>query len=58
MFFAHILKYLLSSFDDNVDEEPHIFFIANVQPQECCLAFAQFFCQFQPGIAYQSVAYK
>ena len=24
----------------------------------CCLAFAQFFCQFQPGVTYNSVAYK
>ena len=23
-----------------------------------CLAFACFFCQFQPGVAYKSVAYK
>ena len=23
----------------------------------CCLAFA-YFCQFQPGVAYKSVAYK
>ena len=24
----------------------------------CCLAFARFFCQFQPGVGYKSVAYK
>ena len=32
------------------------FQIAKVQPR-CCLAFAQFFCQFQPGVAYKSSAY-
>ena len=25
---------------------------------ESCLAFAYFICQFQPGVAYKSVAYK
>ena len=32
------------------------FRIAKVQPQP--LAFASFFCQFQPGAANKSVAYK
>ena len=31
------------------------FQIAKVQPQG--VAFAYFFCQFQPGVAYKSVAY-
>ena len=34
------------------------FQIAKVQPQGCCLAFALFFCQFQPGLAYKKAAYK
>ena len=36
-----------------------LFQIAEVQPQSvCCLASALFFYQFQPGIAYKSIAYN
>ena len=35
------------------------FEIAEIQPQGAfCLAFASFFCQFQPSAAYKYVAYK
>ena len=58
MFFAHFLEYLLLSLDDNVDKETTYFFNSKSSASACCLAFAQFFYQFQLGIAYKSVAYK
>ena len=31
--------------------------IAKSSTTGCCLAFAWFFCQFEPDVAYKSVAY-
>ena len=57
LFFLHFLEHLLLLFDDNVDEESKSFSNSKNSASGCCLAFAWFFCQFQPGVAYRSVAY-
>ena len=56
-FFAHFLEYALLFLDDNVDEESKYFLNSKSSASGCCLSFAQFFCQFQPGVAYKSAAY-
>ena len=38
-------------------EESKSFSNSKSSASGCCLAFAQFFCQFQPGVAYKSAAY-
>ena len=50
MLFVHFLKCLLLFFGDNVDEESEYFTNNESSAPE--------FCQFQPDIAYKSVAYK
>ena len=55
MFFVHFLEYLLLFLGDNVDEKGNNFQIAKVQPQ-LLLSFWLIFCQFQPDVAYKSVA--
>ena len=44
--------------DDNVDEECEYVSSSKSSASGGCLAFGWFFCQFQPGVAYKSVAYK
>ena len=41
-----------------MDEESESFSNSKSLAAGCCLAFAWFFCQFQPGVAYKSVSYK
>ena len=55
--FCAAKKNLLLSLDDNVDEEGTWFSNSKSLASACCLAFAWFFCQFQQGVAYKSVAY-
>ena len=59
LIFAHFLEYFPLFLDNNVDEESELFSNSKSSVSECCLAFAcVFFCQIQPGVAYESVAYK
>ena len=39
-------------------KEANNFQIAKVQPQGLPWLLLEFFCQFQPGVAYKSVAYE
>ena len=48
--FAYFLEYILFILDDNVDEQK---FSLRVLLSICLI-----FCQFLPGVAYKSVAYK
>ena len=41
-----------------MDEENENFQIAKVQPYGVASLLLYIFCQFQPGVAYKSVAYK
>ena len=50
------LEYPLLFLNDNVNEGTEKFSNSESSAWECCLAFAN--CQFQPGVAYLSVAYK
>ena len=54
--FTHFLEYVLLFLDDNFVEECEKFSNRKYSTWGCCLAFA--WCQFQPGVAYKSVAYK
>ena len=58
LFFVHYLEYFLLFLDGNVDGESELFLNSKSLASRCCLDFAWFFCQFQPGVAYKSVAYK
>ena len=58
LFFVHFLECLLLYLGDNLDEESELFSNSKSSALECCLAFAWFFCQFQPGVANKSVSYK
>ena len=58
LLFIHFLEYPLLFLDANMDEENEQFSSSKSSAWECRLAFAQFFCQFQPDVAYKSVAYK
>ena len=58
LFFVHFLEYLLLLLDDNRDEESEKFSNKESSASGYCLAFAYFFFQFQPGVAYKKVAYK
>ena len=55
LFFAQFLEYLLLFQDNKVDEENQYFSNSKSSASGCCLAFAWFFCQFQPGVVYKSV---
>ena len=39
-------------------KKANIFHIAKVQPQGFACTLLDFFCQFQPGVAYKSVTYN
>ena len=53
-FFAYFLEYALLFLDDNVDEDvKQLKFSLRV-----LLSICFFYCQFQPGVAYKSFAYK
>ena len=59
MFFVISLEYVLLFLDDTVNKEMNNFQIARVQPRDVALSLCCFlFCQFQPCVAYKSVAYK
>ena len=49
-FFAYFLEHVLLILSDNVDE---LKFSLRVLLSICLI-----FCQFQPGVAYKSIAYK
>ena len=53
--FVHVSEYLLLFLDDNVDEESEEFVNSKSSASGCCLAF---FCIFNLGVTYKSVAYK
>ena len=56
LLFCTFLEYVLLLLDDNVDEE--IFFKFQKFSLRVLLTFCLIFRQFQPGVAYKSVAYK
>ena len=56
--FFRFLGYVLLFLDDKADEECEWFSNSKSSAPGCCLAFVWFFCQFHPGVAYKSVAYK
>ena len=57
-FFAYFLEYILWFMGDNVDEYCKWFSNSQSSASGCRLAFACFFCQFKPSVAYEGVAYK
>ena len=58
LFFVHFQKYLQLFFDDNMDEKSELFSNRKSSASGRCLAFACFFCPFQPGVVYKIIAYK
>ena len=59
LIFVNFKKYLLLFLDDNVEEEIEKCWNRNISALEFCLAFSfHLFCQFEPGVALKSVAYK
>ena len=52
LIFEHFLEYLILFSDDSVDEESKIS-NSKSSASGCYLAFAWFFYQFQPGVAYK-----
>ena len=60
LFFVHFLEYfiLFLDEDDNTDLDSKKFSDSKSSASGCCFAFARFFCQYQPDVAYKSVAYK
>ena len=52
--FAYFSGYVLLYLVDNVDEEYEYFSNSKSSASGCCLAFAQRFCQFHPGVAYNT----
>ena len=58
MFFVHFLEYLLLFLYDNVHEESELFLNSKSLSLKALLSFCLIFCQFQPCVAYKSVAYR
>ena len=58
LFSCTFLENLLLFLNENLDEEGELFSNSQNSTWGCCFAFAWFFCQFQPCVAYKSVAYK
>ena len=58
LFYAHFLEHLLLFLDVKVDEENELFSNSGSSASGCCLAFAYFFCQFHPGVAYKRFSYQ
>ena len=56
MFFVHFLEYLLLFLYDNVHEESELFLNSKSLSLKALLSFCLIFCQFQPCVAYKSVA--
>ena len=57
--YLHFLEYLLLFLYDNVDEEKQYFSNSKSSASgSVLLSFCLIFCQFQPGVAYTSVAYE
>ena len=52
--FAYFSGYDLLYLVDNVDEEYEYFSNSKSSASGCCLAFAYLFCQFHPGVAYNT----
>ena len=58
LFFVHFLRISPIILDDKVDEESEQVFKQQNFNLRVLLSFCLTFCQFQPGIAHKSVAYK
>ena len=58
LFFAYFLEYLILVLDDNMDAENEIFSKSKKFRLWTLLSFYLIFCQFRPGVAYKTVAYK
>ena len=58
LFFVHFLEYFLLFLEDKVDKKNLIIFKSQKFSLRVLLSFRLIFCQFQPGVAYKSVAYK
>ena len=60
LFFVHFLEYfiLFLDEDDNTDLDSKKFSDSKSSASGCCLAFARFFCQYQPDVAYKKSVYS
>ena len=56
--FGNFLECLLLFLVYNVDKKSEQFSKSESSASGCFLDFVYFFCQFQPGAVYKSVAYK